>query len=68
MDSVEIDSEIQEIIKTSKEISMKLNLQIEGVVYEAINQRIAKTGEQVHFKKSAGNNIYFYFSGDNDNG
>ncbi|WP_166370282.1 hypothetical protein [Psychromonas sp. SA13A] len=68
LSSIETDRELKEIIDTSKKTSIKLNLQLEDVVYEAINKRIADTGEEVHFKKLANNNIYFYFSEGNLNG
>ncbi|WP_105181575.1 hypothetical protein [Pseudoalteromonas sp. T1lg21] len=56
------DKEIAKIIEVSKEKSLKLNLQLEGVIYEAINERIKTTGEKVHFKRVDDKDIYFYFS------
>jgi hypothetical protein len=60
--SLTIDEEIAQIIEVSKEKSLKLNLQLEGVIYEAINERIKSTGEKVHFKRVDEKDIYFYFS------
>lgn len=56
------DKEIAKIIEVSKEKSLKLNLQLEGVIYEAINERTKTTGEKVHFKRVDDKDVYFYFS------
>ncbi|WP_434951398.1 hypothetical protein ACRWQL_17925 [Shewanella sp. HL-SH4] len=57
-----MDEEIAKIIEVSKEKSLKLNLQLEGVIYEAINKRIKSTGEKVHFTRVDNKNVYFFFS------
>ncbi|WP_316677852.1 hypothetical protein [uncultured Tolumonas sp.] len=54
--------ELIDLIKESESVSLKINLQLERVVYNAINKRIAETGEEVHFKRLDNGNIYFYFS------
>lgn len=61
-DKIYADDDILELVTESKELSIKLNLQLEGIVYKAINERIKNTGEEVHFKKLVNNNIYFYFT------
>lgn len=60
--NISVDAEISNVINTAKEKCMKLNLQLESVVYQAINDRIKETGEQVHFERVDGKNIYFYFT------
>jgi hypothetical protein len=61
-ENLNADKTINKIIKVAKEKTLKLNLQLEDVVYQAINERINKTGEEVHFKRSNDKNIYFYFT------
>jgi len=61
-ENLNADKTINKIIKVAKEKALKLNLQLEDLVYQAINERINKTGEEVHFKRSNDKNIYFYFT------
>lgn len=60
--NLNVDEEIAKVVEVSKEKSLKLNLQLESVVYQAINDRIKRTGEDVHFERVDGNDIYFYFT------
>lgn len=56
------DEEISKVIDSAREESIRLNLQLESVIYEAINDRIRQTGEEVHFERVSDNDIYFYFT------
>lgn len=60
--NLSVDDEIAKVIEVSKEKSLKLNLQLESVVYQAINDRINRTDEEVHFERTDGQDIYFYFT------
>jgi len=66
-ENLSVDKAIENILELAKEKSLKLNLQLEDVVYQAINQRIKKTGEEVHFKRCEDKTIYFYFIEGSDN-
>jgi len=60
---LKVDDEIAKVIEVAREKSVKLNLQLESVIYQAINDRIKETGEEVHFERADdGQNIYFYFT------
>ncbi|PKH86882.1 hypothetical protein [Colwellia sp. Bg11-28] len=61
-ENLNVDKAISNIVELAKEKSIKLNLQLEDVVYHAINERIKKTGEEVHFKRCDDKTIYFYFT------
>jgi hypothetical protein len=61
-ENLNADESINKIIETAKKRSLKLNIQLENVVYQAINERIKSTGEEVHFKRYENKNIYFYFT------
>ena len=61
-ENLNVDEAIDNIVDLAKEKSIKLNLQLEDVVYHAINERIKKTGEEVHFKRCDDKTIYFYFT------
>ena len=54
--------DIINIIKHSQSASLNISLQLEDIVYEAINQRIKETGEQVHFQKAESGELYFFFN------
>ncbi len=60
--NLKIDSEIEKVINQARDESIRLNLQLESVIYQAINDRIKQTGEEVHFERVDNNEIYFYFT------
>jgi len=66
-ENLNVDNAIDNIVELAKEKSIKLNLQLEDVVYHAINERIKNTGEEVHFNRCDDKTIYFYFTDGSSN-
>jgi len=66
-ENLNVDKTINNIVELAKEKSLKLNLQLEDIVYHAINERIKNTGEEVHFKRCDDKTIYFYFTEEANN-
>ncbi|MFC1626207.1 hypothetical protein ACFL19_00745 [Pseudomonadota bacterium] len=55
------DKAIQGIVKKARATS-SISTVLEQLVYSMIEEHKAKTGQQVHFHKIEGENVFFYFS------